>query len=190
MMRSGSSWLLWGSLWLAASLGCPEALRAEQAAMVRQEVDSRLATQVKAAYLYNFLVFTDWQDLHPEKQQLRLAVLGDPELAGMLAELHETKVSGMTISIAGLDALPEDGPLPHLLYVCGTAADGVDVFSWAAARPVLLVSDQIGFLDAGGHIQLVYVAEHIRFSVNLPAARAAGLQFRSRMLRLAVEVRQ
>ena len=60
----------------------------------------------------------------------------------------------------------------------------------AAGRPMLTISDQPGFVDRGGMIEMKLVAGRTRFDINLAAARAAGLNLSSQLLQLAERVVQ
>jgi hypothetical protein len=69
-------------------------------------------------------------------------------------------------------------------------APGRDVLLERVSRwPILTVSDDHRFLDAGGIIELRVIRDQVRFGVNLDAARSAGLQLSAQLVRLATEVR-
>lgn len=55
--------------------------------------------------------------------------------------------------------------------------------------PVLTVSDVDGFLEAGGTINLITVANKVRFEVNLDAVRRAGPTISAQLLKLAAAVK-
>ena len=54
--------------------------------------------------------------------------------------------------------------------------------------PVLTISDEEDFIDAGGVIGLVTEGRRIRFDINLGRARDVELQISSRLLQLARRV--
>jgi len=56
------------------------------------------------------------------------------------------------------------------------------------SAPVLTISDQAGFVQAGGMIGLRMDDNRVRFDVNLLAAQRAGLTLSSQMLKLAGQV--
>jgi len=56
-------------------------------------------------------------------------------------------------------------------------------------QAILTVSDAADFLEHGGMIQFVIVANHVRFAVNLDAVRSAQLTLSSELLRVAISVR-
>jgi hypothetical protein len=55
-------------------------------------------------------------------------------------------------------------------------------------QPVLTVSDDPNFLQHGGMIQFVTIESHVRFAVNLNAARNAQLALSSELLKVAISV--
>jgi hypothetical protein len=59
-----------------------------------------------------------------------------------------------------------------------------------ASQPVLTVGDSPRFLDEGGIVQLVRVGNHLRFNINVAAARRAGLRLSSHLLGLAENLRR
>ena len=56
------------------------------------------------------------------------------------------------------------------------------------ALPILTIGDGENFIRDGGMIQLVKVEGHIRFEINLDAAKSAGLKISSKLLQLAERV--
>jgi hypothetical protein len=55
---------------------------------------------------------------------------------------------------------------------------------------VLTVGDQPEFLKRGGMIQFVLEGNRVRFQVNLTAAKKAGLNLSSELLKVAADVRR
>jgi hypothetical protein len=60
----------------------------------------------------------------------------------------------------------------------------------ADRMPILTVSDAPGFVNRGGMIEFVLDSNRVRFEINLAAARAAGLNLSSELLRVATAVRK
>jgi hypothetical protein len=50
------------------------------------------------------------------------------------------------------------------------------------------VSDAARFADTGGMIEFVRIDEHLRFRVNVEAAKRSRLSISSRLLRVAVDI--
>jgi hypothetical protein len=142
---------------------------------------------LRAAFIYNFVRFTDWPpDVLPPGAAISACVLGDDEVAEALERtVKGREVTGRSISVS---TIRQGAPLPvcHLLYAASEAGAGVgDALAAVQGAPVLTVSDGREFTRIGGMIQLVIDAGKMRFSINLEAARRARLQLSSRLLALA-----
>lgn len=88
-------------------------------------------------------------------------------------------------------ARPEEWRGCHILFIPAEEAERVDgVLRAVALAPVLTVSDSPDFARSGGMIGLKQRGGRIRFDINLGAARRAGLNLSSRLLKLADEVLQ
>src|SRR6185503_2472570 len=67
----------------------------------------------------------------------------------------------------------------------------IDSAALAAERmPILTVSDSPDFLKRGGMIEFVLDSNRVRFEINLAAAKTAGLNLSSELLRVATAVRK
>jgi len=60
----------------------------------------------------------------------------------------------------------------------------------AERMPLLTVSDAPDFLKRGGMIKFVLDSNRVRFEINLAAAKTAGLNLSSELLRVATAVRK
>ena len=74
----------------------------------------------------------------------------------------------------------------HVLFVSGSEQTRGDRFLQdLAGAYVLTVSDMSLFVPRGGMIQFVAQGGRVRFEINGPAAKAAGLVLSSELLRVA-----
>ncbi|MDB5822963.1 MAG: hypothetical protein JWR21_1667 [Herminiimonas sp.] len=175
----------------AAFLLCMSAQRCHAAG-----VDTDSATverSIKAAYLYKFLSYVEWppSSLAPAPAPYVIAVVGDDEVLSELTALTRGRTSSnRQVTVKRLNfGDPVTGV--HLLFVGQqeTARQG----QWlrqAALRPVLTVTDSDAGLSQGGVINFRQIDGHIRFEVSLAAAERNELKLSSRMLAVALNVRQ
>ena len=150
---------------------------------------------IKAAYLYNLAQFVDWPQAAPvsEDPAFRIGIVGEDPFGDALKPLLEKKLKDRGIDFVHFPTTAEVHGVRaeglHLLFLAPSEADDID---WLLARlsndPVLTVSDIEGFARRGGMVELVYVNDRIRFSVNRTAVAAAGLAMSSQVYRLALEV--
>jgi len=149
---------------------------------------------VKALYLYNFLLFVDWpEDAVDEKTFLRVAVTGDNNLFELLKPLCARPIKGRKLVVEKLEAI-EDLRTPYHVLFIGRSKRSITprLLDKVRDQPVLTISDMTGFTDMGGMVYLKHLlcqkhtARHPkRFEINLAAVERAGLQVRSRLLRLS-----
>lgn len=144
--------------------------------------------ELKAAYIYNFAMFTIWPDAQGARAPLTVCANPDSALWPSLQALAGKPVNGRPWAMADLSN-------PR-----GAHCD-VAVLARAAERPaqlaagVLVVREGMGREVPGhegpGHgaaITLIDDDEHVRFDVDTQEAAKSGLRFSSRLLRLARNV--
>lgn len=137
-------------------------------------------SELKAAFVYNFALFTDWSQARlPEGEQLSICAITTASQADALRRLGGRTVAGHDVRVpASADA----GPCHVLLYqpdamLPSTAARALTVCD----GPVPDCRDAV--------ITLVREGDRIRFDVDSARARAKGLALSSKLLRLARHVR-
>jgi hypothetical protein len=136
--------------------------------------------ELKAAYIYNFAVFTTWPaDSALQKAPFAVCASTDSALWAGLQTMNGKPVNGR--SWLAVD-------LQHLK---GGRCDIV-VLSAAAERPASLPPGTLVVRNGAGRgaaaITLVDDEEHIRFDIDTQEAARNGLRFSSRLLRLARNV--
>ncbi len=164
------SLLLFDSLWLFDSLRLDFPASA-------QPVDEY---EVKAAYLYHFAKLTEWPGTDRPLPGFSLCVSGEHPIAAHLPRLAGKVVKGAPITVRRL-AAGEGWAGCRMVFV--GECDGA-VRDLTLGQGILTVSDCPGFAEAGGMVELRREGDRVRFGVNLPAARAAGLRFDPHLLKL------
>lgn len=147
----------------------------------RAPVDERA---MKAAYLYNFAVFTQWPKL--SAQSFQFCVLGTSAVGDELRRLQGRPVQeGLPLVVRNV--MPGDDLEPcQLLYVDeGQRRLFPAALNRLNGYPVLTVSDAEGLVEQGVMIEVRRQGGRLAFDVNLPAARRVKLDFSARLLKLA-----
>ncbi len=140
---------------------------------------------VKAAFLYKFTKFVDWPPESSSEEVLGLCVLGDNPFNSALKSIEGKTVRGKRLSISNLDALDQTSEC-HLVFVSQSEEQRLpQIFRYLQDHHVLSVGDMDDFAKQGGVIGLVTEQNKIRFEINVAAARRAGLNISSNLLRLA-----
>lgn len=148
------------------------------------QVDERT---LKAAYLFNFIQFTQWP-VAPE-EPFHLCVLGRTPLDEQLARLEGKQVlNGLHIAVRHVGPR-ERFTACHALYVDDSQRALVDeVIDRLDSAPILTITDGDGLADRGMMIEIHKRDARLGFEVNLKVARRARLSFSARMLKLATYV--
>ncbi len=150
--------------------------------------------RVTALYLYNFLLFVDWPEGAVSASNiLRVGILGDPQLYEALKAMSGKMVKGKKLMIVPLTRPREIYGCCHVLFVGDVDKDVVRRFLGKLdGKPVLTLSDQPDFVGLGGMVAFknpkspaMGEIKEKRFIINLSAVRNAGLQVRSRLLRIS-----
>jgi hypothetical protein len=138
--------------------------------------------ELKAAYIYNFAMFTTWPEANAAGAAARGALLvcasADSVLWSSLQSLNGRPVNGRPWTVIDLALVKgqhcDIAVLPRSVDRLPPAMSGV-----------LVVRDGPGH---GAAITLVDDDEHVRFDVDTQEAARSGLRFSSRLLRLARNV--
>lgn len=143
--------------------------------------------EVKAAFIYNFSRFIDWpQEAGETDADLYFCVLGRDPFGEALESLEGKEVQGRTLKTRRLKRIDERGDCAILYISPSLAGDYTGLLDVLGQdRGVLSVSDIDGFAENGGVIELYLEQNKVRFAINIEAARRAGLEMSSQLLRLA-----
>lgn len=142
--------------------------------------------RLKAAFVYNFILFTDWPaDALGEGAPLNLCVNADSALRPALADLGGKLVKGRRI-------LVQPFAVPGAVRNCQVVfLDSLDRDHWPrisknlGSASVLTISDDDDIGHSGAVIALDLVDNRIAFDIDLKSARQARLVLSSKLLRLA-----
>jgi hypothetical protein len=153
--------------------------------------------QVKAAYVLNFLRFTEWPaDAAPPAKQdaYVLALVGTREFAdalrGIAREAEKLGQRPVRVRRLDLDADPQQLAAAlarsHAVFVqSDVQRDAKPVLDLCERLPVLTIGDAPGFAAGGGMLGLVPQGPRIVFDANPPAIQAGRLQVSAKVLKLA-----
>jgi len=146
--------------------------------------------QLKAAFLYHFPQFVDWPPrvLAPDRP-VSICVLSPNPFGRVLDEMADgASIASHPLVVRSVEATGRVDSC-QVLFLSGKAPGRDLVLKRVSGLPVLTVSDDDHFLDAGGMIELRVVSNKVRFDVSLAAARSSGLHLSAQLLRLASHVR-
>jgi YfiR/HmsC-like len=142
--------------------------------------------RLKAAFLYNFAMFTEWP---PQVgNTLNVCVYGEdpfgPEIDGL-----EGKAVGERRIVVHRRTSIESLKGCQVVFVASSAASTLpNVTASLRGNAVLIVADSPGAANQGATLNISVVMGRTTFEANLEAARNAKLVLSSKLLRLATKV--
>jgi hypothetical protein len=146
---------------------------------------------IKAAFVYNFARFTEWPAaaFQGPTSPLRLCLLGKDPFGQALDSIAGKKIKNRDIEVRHL-LFVEEARACHVLFISESAKGRLaEVLQLLRDAPILTIGDMPDAARAGGIIGLEIVQKKVRFRVNLDNAQGAGLKMSSRLLDLAMIVR-
>src|SRR4051794_21299102 len=155
------------SRFVTAVLLCTTPLQAEVTS------ESRL----KAAIVSKFPQFIEWPQTALDGRTTIDVCVAQPDQFGSDLQdlLSGEQLNGRALAMRRLSAAADVGTC-HVLFVPAGASARRAILAAAARHPVLTVSDDPGFLDAGGIVCLRVIDGRVRFEIDDGAARRAGLR--------------
>jgi hypothetical protein len=158
------------------------------AAPAARAADDLPEYRLKAAFLYNFALFTEWPA--DVGSTLRLCVVG-PDPGGAARDgLPGKSVGERSIAVqhkTGIDGLKGC----QIVFIAPAAAAQLTrVLDALEGQTVLTVADSAGAARQGVALNMTVSQNKVSFEANLKAARAARLNLSSKLLRVATEVIQ
>lgn len=149
---------------------------------------AEVENSVKAAFVFNFLRFTEWpaQRLASPDAALTLCVWsGSAQLSDSLRSLAGRKVDQHVLSVSDIDRI-EDLQRCHALFVPEAAQRKLPagLLRRAESHDVLTMGDAEGFTAGGGMMGLVPEDARLRFEINDKAVKRSALKLSSHLYKL------
>jgi hypothetical protein len=151
-----------------------------------------LERQVKAAFLYKFLGYTEFPPaaFADAASPIVIGVVGADDMAAELARIVAGRTAnGRPIVVRALRENELGGTL-HLLFVAGSDAAHAGRVLKAASGALLDVTECDNCLQQGSVINFRIVDERVRFDVSLDAAERNNVKLSSRLLTVANRVQK
>ncbi len=193
--------------WLTATCGALVVCAITGAGYADPREDQARAAKIKAAFLLNFIRFTEWPDEAFESEQapLVLTVLGRDPMGDVLDQtIAAHKAHGRTIRVQRLrlphrddyrrqddyrramQAFHKDLRASHVLFIAGHKAPlAARIVEQLGDRPVLTVGGTGAFYHLPVMLSLYEVDERIGFCANVKVIERASVKVSSQLLNLA-----
>ncbi len=151
------------------------------------QAESVPVTSMRAEFLFRFAQFTEWPaDALPASAPIAFCTVGDPETADALDRtVRKQSINGHALVVLR-EVEEAEARACHVLFI-GRAAGkaGPGLIRSVAGVPVLTVSEEAAFAEAGGIVQLYTERARMRFAVNVDTAQRQRLHLSSQLLSLA-----
>ena len=149
--------------------------------------------QIKAVFLFNFCQFVEWPSTafsSPEDPMV-IGILGIDPFGNYLDEtVMGERVNGHPLVVKRFQN-PDQIEGCHILFVnLPERAEMEAILQFAEANNVLTVSDADNFVKKGGMMKFFTEDNRIRIRINVDAAKKAGLNISSKLLKVADLVNQ
>jgi len=144
--------------------------------------------RLKAAFIYNFALFTEWPaDIGPT---LNLCVYGRDPFGEEINALQSKPVGDRRLVVRRVTSVAEL-TVCQVVFIADASGEGIShVLSALRGATVLTIADSPGAARQGVALNMNVMNDKITFEANLTAARAANLKLSSKLLSLATEVLQ
>ncbi len=160
---------------------------------VAAELSRPAEYEIKAAFLYNFIKFTEWPApaLGKQEEPFVIGVLGKDPFGAALDKIIEGEtIHNKKIVARRFPRMDEAAVNSHVLFISSSEESSLSTILRLLDRQgVLTVSEIESFAQRGGVIQLKKENNKIVFEINVEVARRGGLTMNAQLLKLAKVVR-
>jgi hypothetical protein len=144
--------------------------------------------RLKAAFLYNFALYTEWPT--NVGATLHLCVQGADPFGTELDALQGRAVGDRSIAVQRR-GISDNLSGCQIVFIASSAMGSLSrVLDELRGSEVLTVADSPDAVRRGVALSMTVAQNKVTFAANLLAAHSAGLNFSSKLLRLATEVIQ
>lgn len=166
--------------------------------------------EVKAAFIFNFLKFADWpaKKVADSNGTVTIGIVGGIHCESAFRSIEGKEINGKRVVVKrfkGLEELKKTSGNEkanslwhdqldaitkcHILFICYCESKNTgEIINLVKGHNVLTVGDSEGFLETGGIIGFLVEDKKVRFEISVTAAKQAGIEIRSQLLRLAKRV--
>lgn len=142
---------------------------------------------LKATFLYNFAMFTEWP---AGSKEFNLCILGKDPFGKIIDNVAQKPMQGRTVKLTRLDSsLISEVKSCNLVFITFSEHEQLNRITGQLSKlPILTVAEANGFDHKAVMILLKNEQNKIAFDINQTSAKAAGLDFSSKLLHLAQSV--
>lgn len=168
---------------IASGFACVPAGTTAPASPLQEATGGSREYLIKAAFVYELIKATRWP--RQSSGRILLCVRGSDPFGSAWNSIRGRHVGAGRLQIRHLQATSSISGCDALFIGISDRDWWEQSRSWLASQPVLTLSEMTGFSRLGGMVTMMNVDNRLRFDVNLPAVRRAGLSIDTEALELA-----
>ncbi|MES2589754.1 MAG: YfiR family protein [Bacteroidota bacterium] len=145
--------------------------------------------EVKAAFIYNFTKFIEWEDESlSNSSTFKIVIYKDSPIEEHLNKLLSSKkVKNKKIEVIQISNL-SDIPKAHIVFLPDKTVSKDFKICTQNSNSSLIISEKQGRLNLGASINFLNVSNHIKFEINMNSLKKNKLKASSQLLKLAENV--
>ncbi|HMG68175.1 MAG TPA: YfiR family protein [Chitinophagaceae bacterium] len=144
-------------------------------------------SELKAAFIYNFTKYVDWDSTDTESY-FTIGVIGSTPVTETLNQIASTRtVNNKRIQIRNFNK-PEEINYCNILFIPHNIPFSLESILNRVGKGVLTISEESGFAKMGTAFNFVIKNDKLKFEANLKTINSQGLKASSQLLKLATIV--
>jgi len=164
-------------------------------ATASQSAEPSVEYKLKAGFLFRFLAFTEWPEQRSSSNDdhILIGILGNSPLSEVIGQIQGRTINDRIVEIKELDANAPTEELKKcwLLFIpTAQSANLSHIIQKLKGSPVLVVTETLGTIPNEAMITFIPISAKIGFNINKNNADQVGIEFRSKLLRLATNAEQ
>lgn len=145
--------------------------------------------ELKAAFVYNFIKFTEWpaEEMANKNEPFVIGVLGkDPFGAALDKTIEGESFHQKPIVVRRFSRMEESVGNSQVIFIGASEESNLPaILKLIDGQAILTVSEIENFAQRGGVIKLAKESNKLVFEINVDTAKRAGLAMSAQLLRLA-----
>lgn len=146
---------------------------------------------LKAAYLYNFAMLTEWPSGQADTGAINYCFYRGHQLEPAIEILRTKTIQNRPVVIRYVSDIEQVQGCQVLVFGQLNRYATHKLMDYVAQQPILTISDaQLSATEVGAMISIVPDQQHLTFEVNLLAVKQGNINLSARLLRVAKKVLQ
>ncbi len=157
---------------------------------LNQEGEAASESTIKALFIYNFTKHIEWPAAVMNTTRFTIVTFGENDVKERLAGvLKGRKLFDKNVEIRAVSSTDEIAGA-QILYIGKSQSSSIEkIVQQYGDKGILIISEERGINAKGTGINLIRKGDNLRFEINEPALRKAGLKVSNQLISLAISSR-